>query len=167
MTDAHLKYTGTQINYYFVCHRKLWLFSRGIRMEHESDAVFQGKLLSEDSYERRRKEVDIAGTIVLDSYDAQRGVVHEVKKSRAVEKAHIWQVKYYLYFLKNMGIMAKAQIDYLLLKRTEKFELTLQDETELKTIIDNVAKIISQHNAPPLKNKSFCRKCAYFEFCWE
>ena len=72
MTDAHLKYTGTQINYYFVCHRKLWLFSRGIQMEHESDAVFQGKLLSEDSYEHRRKEIDIAKIIFIEFF-FQRG----------------------------------------------------------------------------------------------
>ena len=30
---------GTQINYYFVCKTKLWLFSHNIQMEQESDNV--------------------------------------------------------------------------------------------------------------------------------
>jgi CRISPR-associated exonuclease Cas4 len=167
MKESTPHYTGTQMNYYFVCHRKLWLFSRGIQMEQESDVVFQGKLLSEDSYERRRKEIDIAGTIVLDSFDSQRGIVYEVKKSRSVEKAHIWQVKYYLYFLKTLGVQAKGQIDYPLLRRTEQLELGVQDENELKRILTEIDRITRQQTAPPLKTKSFCRKCAYYEFCWE
>ena len=31
--------TGTHFNYYQICHRKLWLFSNGIQMEHTSDLV--------------------------------------------------------------------------------------------------------------------------------
>ncbi len=48
--------TGTQINYYFVCHRKLWLFCHHIQMEHTSEFVEMGSLLHEHSYIRKRKE---------------------------------------------------------------------------------------------------------------
>lgn len=31
--------TATHINYYHICHRKLWLFVNGINMEHNSETV--------------------------------------------------------------------------------------------------------------------------------
>jgi CRISPR/Cas system-associated exonuclease Cas4 (RecB family) len=43
--SPELVYTGTQVNYYFVCRRKLWLFSRNFEMEQSSDLVLLGKLL--------------------------------------------------------------------------------------------------------------------------
>ena len=42
--------TGLHIQYYFVCHRKLWLFANGIQMEHTSDLVYEGKLIHETTY---------------------------------------------------------------------------------------------------------------------
>ena len=159
--------TGTQINYYFVCHRKLWLFSKGIHMEHESDTVFQGKLVGEQTYERRRKEIAIGENIVIDGFDANKGVIHEVKKSRAVEKAHIWQTKYYLYILKKLGVTATGEIDYPLLRRTENIQLSEENEKEIEKTLEDINKIIRSPKAPGLRNKTFCRKCAYYEFCWE
>ncbi|HLG30213.1 MAG TPA: Dna2/Cas4 domain-containing protein [Candidatus Brocadiales bacterium] len=44
MATESLRFTGTQINYFFVCKRKLWLFSRRIEMERESDAVMVNDL---------------------------------------------------------------------------------------------------------------------------
>ena len=41
---------GTLINYYFVCHRELWRFANGINMEQESELVYEGKLIHEESY---------------------------------------------------------------------------------------------------------------------
>jgi CRISPR/Cas system-associated exonuclease Cas4 (RecB family) len=32
--------TATCVNYYHICHRKLWLFANGIRMEHTSDTIY-------------------------------------------------------------------------------------------------------------------------------
>jgi len=163
---AHPHLTGTQINYYHVCHRKLWLFSRNIQMEHDSDVVFQGKMLGEQSYERRKKEISIGGNIVLDSFDRQHGIIHEVKKSRSIEKAHIQQVKYYIYYLQKLGIQTHAEIEYPLLKRKEKIVLYEKDTVELEHILQNINKIISKSEPPPLQKKSFCRKCSYFELCY-
>jgi len=40
--EKKLLVRGTQINYYFVCKTKLWLFSHHIQMEQESDVVELG-----------------------------------------------------------------------------------------------------------------------------
>lgn len=45
--------TGTFFNYFMVCRRKLWLFAHGITMEQESDLVYEGKLIHENTYPER------------------------------------------------------------------------------------------------------------------
>jgi CRISPR-associated exonuclease Cas4 len=66
--------TATHINYYFICHTKLWLFSNGINMEHNSDLVFEGKLVHEYAYPQRSEkfqEIEI-GNVKIDFYDARK-----------------------------------------------------------------------------------------------
>lgn len=41
-TSKELHITGTQMNYYFLCHTKLWYFAHHIQMEQESDLVALG-----------------------------------------------------------------------------------------------------------------------------
>lgn len=69
--------SGTQFNYYFICHRKLWLFANGINMEHVSDSVFDGKLIHDSSYPQRSgryEEVAVEG-IKVDFFDVKRRVI--------------------------------------------------------------------------------------------
>lgn len=82
---------GTQVNYYFVCKTKLWLFSHHIGMEKESDAVKLGKLLHRETFRRDDKDVQI-GPIAIDV--VRRGdfvEIREVKKSDRFEEAHRFQ----------------------------------------------------------------------------
>ena len=81
--------TGTHFAYYQLCRRKLWLFANGINMEQESDLVYEGKLIHEESYPERSskyEEVAIDG-IKVDYYDAKNHVIHEIKKSNKVCKS--------------------------------------------------------------------------------
>ena len=114
--------TGTQINYYFVCKRKLWLFSKHISMEQTSDLVEIGSILHETSYKRKRREIQLEG-IKIDFFEKNRGIIHEVKKSKTIENAHIWQLKYYLYYFKQLGINVTGEINYPILRKIEKIEL--------------------------------------------
>ena len=97
------KVTGCQINYYFICKRKLWLFSKHITMEQNSELVALGKLIDEFSHKRQKKSIMIDGVINIDFIDNQ-GIIYEVKKSIKMEDAHIWQLKYYLYYLAEKGV---------------------------------------------------------------
>ncbi len=94
------KITGLMVYYYFVCKKKLWLFGNGLEMEEESELVYMGKVIDETSYQSERKHIMINEEINIDFIE-NAGVIHEIKKSRKVEQASIWQVKYYLYYLKN------------------------------------------------------------------
>ncbi|MEW6005843.1 MAG: CRISPR-associated protein Cas4 [Stygiobacter sp.] len=162
--------TGTQISYYFICHRKLWLFVNQIDMEQTSDIVSMGKYISESTYEREKHEIHISDEeddIVIDFYDSKNRIIHEVKKSDKMEETHIWQVKFYISVLEKKGITGvTGEIDYPKLRQKIKVELTDKDRSELKLIKENIIKIISSEVAPDVINKSFCKKCSYYELCY-
>lgn len=164
--DEQLKLTGTQINYYFVCKRKLWFFSHNMELESDSDLVLMGKLLHEHSYKRKPlKEVQIE-RIKMDFIEKSKEI-HEIKRSRKIEDAHVYQLLYYLYFLKkSAGVVTKGVLNYPLLKKNVDIELTEEKESKLQEILADVNNIISQEKPPEAEWKSYCKNCAYREMCW-
>ena len=162
--SPELTYTGTQVNYHFVCKRKLWLFSRNFEMERSSDLVLLGRLLHETSYSRKTKEIDL-GPIKID-FLAKGCEVHDIKRSKRIEAAHVYQMLYYLYWLKRRGVVARGMIDYPLLRRRQAVELTEEKEKEIEKILGDIKHVLSNHNPPAVQKKSYCRRCSYYELCW-
>lgn len=157
--------TGMQVYYYFVCHRKLWYFSNELTFEDESENVKIGKIIDESTYKNKRKHIMIDNTINID-YIAEHNILHEIKKSRKIEEASIWQIKYYLYYLKNRGVLGlKGKIDYPLLKQSVQVELNADDEIKLDEIISDIKRIISLELPVLYDKKVFCKLCAYYDFC--
>ena len=157
--------TGTEIHYLFICPTKLWYFARGITMEQESEWVDLGRFLHERRYANEEKEVQI-GSIKIDFIRKGDGIeVHEVKLGKSMEKAHEMQALCYLYYLKRLGIKAKAVVHYPKLNETK--EVTLEGrEGEVEDAIREVQRVKSLPAPPePVKSKK-CRKCAYYELCW-
>ena len=161
--------TGTHFNYYQVCRRKLWLFANGIGMEHTSDLVYEGKLIHEESYPQRSEkyqEIEMDG-IKVDYYDAKNKVIHEIKKSDKVEKAHEWQLKYYIYIFEKNGIEGVTGIlEYPTLRQTEQVVLTSKDKEDIEVMKSEILEIIESELCPPLVKKGICRNCSYYEFCY-
>lgn len=164
-----MKITGTQFNYYQICHRKLWLFSNSIQMEHTSDLVYEGKLIHETSYPQRAgkyEEIEIGG-IKLDYYDARNRVIHEVKKSDKMEQAHLWQLKYYIYVLQKMGIEGVTGIlEYPKMRQREEVLLSTPDIDQIEVMLIEIERIIISEECPEKVKLSICRNCAYHDFCW-
>ena len=161
----NLDFTGTQINYYFVCKRKLWLFSKNISFEDENEYVQLGRLIDENTYKRNKKQIEI-GKIKIDFID-NKGIIHEIKKSNKIETAHIHQVKYYIYFLKKLGVEnITGEIDYPKLKKREPVILNHEDEEVFEAIFSDIKKILDNPKPPPADKKTICKKCAYYEFCF-
>jgi len=161
--------TGTHINYYFVCKRKLWLFANGINMEHTSDLVYEGKLIHETTYPQRParyEELEIEGCRI-DFYDARNKVVHEIKKSDKIEEAHEWQVKYYLLVLERNGIEgASGILEYPTLRHTAKVELSDSDRERLEEMEKEIGKMVGSEDCPPRIRSKICKSCSYYEFCY-
>lgn len=157
--------TGVMIYYYFVCKRKLWYFMNDINMESENEDVMLGKLLDESSYKKDDKHINIDNIINIDFIREHREL-HEIKKSKAIEEAGIWQVKYYLYYLKKKGVSGlKAKIDYPLIKKNVVVELTEEDEHFIEEIIRDIMDIKKQLVPPEFESKKICSKCAYHDLC--
>ncbi|MCQ4023335.1 MULTISPECIES: CRISPR-associated protein Cas4 [unclassified Ruminococcus] len=158
--------SGMQIYYYFVCRKKLWYYSNEINMESENENVQLGKIIDETTYKSRKKHIMIDNTINID-YITEHNVLHEVKKSRKIEEAGIWQIKYYLYYLKQRGVInLTGRIDYPLLKQSITVELTEKDEKKLSEVIKNIERLISSELPPKCEIKRFCKSCAYYDLCW-
>lgn len=161
--------TGTHFNYYQVCKRKLWLFAKGITMENTSDLVYEGKLIHEESYPQRSEkyeEIEVDG-IKVDFYDAKNKVIHEIKKSNKVERAHEWQLKYYIYVFERNGIEGVTGIlEYPTLRKTEQVVLSNVDRNMIREMEVDIQRIIDSEECPSLERKGICKNCSYFEFCY-
>jgi CRISPR-associated exonuclease Cas4 len=162
-----MKITGVRINYYHICHTKLWLFSHNITFEHEHENVKIGKLLHEDRYSKNKKDVTIDNTISIDFVKQRNGIIelHEIKKTKKMEDAHLRQMLYYLYYLKQKGIDAQGIMNYPLLNQTKDVILTQEDENNIEDDISRIEEIVTGRMPHP-KRIRICPKCAYFEFCF-
>ena len=160
-----LKVNGIKVNYFVICKRKLWLFDRNISMETKSDLVLLGKLLHEESYKRDKpKEVLIDNLISIDIVDSLN--IREVKHSDKMAEADRMQILYYLYYLKKLGINKKGIINYPRQRKREFIELTPEYEKKIEEILIDIDKILKQDKPPPTIDAPYCKKCAYYEFCF-
>lgn len=159
-----LKVNGIKVNYYFICPRKLWLYDRKISMEQNSDKVKIGKIIHEMSYQNKKKEVLIDNMIALDIVDSN--TIREVKSSDKMQEADEIQILYYLYYLKRLGIDKKGIINYPKQKKREFIELTEEKEKNIEEILLGIDSVLKAEKPPKTIDKPYCKKCAYYEFCY-
>lgn len=172
---------GMLVGYYLVCRRKAWLSMRGVWMEQESESVAAGRLIDETSYSRRTRQVMLEaeapdGTRLIGKIDGVRlkaGTLHEVKKGRAEEEAHVWQVRFYLWLLRRAGVTRadgepfRGRLDYPKLRKGLDVTLSSSDERQLETIVANLRALHAQPDPPERHpRRAFCRNCAYEELCY-
>ena len=158
--------TGMMVYYYFVCKKKLWYFSNQIQMEQNSELVEIGKIIDETSYKNQEKHILIDNTINID-FIKNNVILNEVKKTKSIEEASIWQVKYYMYYLEQKGVEnIKAKIDFPLIKETKDVLLNYEDRQALQNIITNIREIINSKKPMDVIQDKKCKKCAYYDLCY-
>lgn len=158
--------TGMMVYYYFVCKKKLWYFANQIQMEQNSELVEIGKIIDETSYKNQEKHILIDNTINID-FIKNNVILHEVKKTKSIEEASIWQVKYYMYYLEQKGVEnIKAKIDFPLIKETKDVVLNYEDRQALQNIITNIREVINSKNPMDVIQDKKCKKCAYYDLCY-
>lgn len=157
--------TGTNIHYFMVCKRKLWISLHHINMEQFNEDVGVGKVIEETSYERRsekHKQV-LLENIKVDFIDVKKKVLHETKKSSKNIDSAIMQMKYYLYII---GDSYTGLIEI----PTERFKqvvvLTNDDKAEIERMILDINKIYNGKCPIIEKDVMFCEKCSFFDFCY-
>jgi CRISPR-associated exonuclease Cas4 len=161
--------TGTHMNYYHVCLRKLWLFHHNVRMEQHSELVGMGRLIHETSYPNRTsryEEIELEG-VKIDFYDPQKREVHEIKKTGSYEEAHAWQLKYYLLVLEKHGIEgATGVLEYPVSRERKQIVLEDNDKAHLKWIQQEIVGITAKDDCPGIQKSKSCKSCAYHDFCF-
>ena len=158
--------TGIMVYYYFICERRLWYFANQINMEQNSELVQIGKIIDETTYSREKKGILIDNTINIDFIN-KTAVLHEIKKTKSIEEAGIWQLKYYIYYLEQKGIEnIKAEIDFPLLREKKKIILEDEDREVLKNVAISIENIVEQDKPPKAIDSKICKKCSYFDLCY-
>lgn len=162
-----MRVNGTLVNYYFHCKRQCYLHGNRLNLEDNSEVVQIGKAIHEERLQSPNSEIAIEN-IKLDKLTKE--YLTEVKKSDADIEAAKWQLLYYLSVLKDKGIYRKGKLEFVEKnkgnKKTIILELTEEKEEELKRIIKIIEKLLNSVEIPKPLNKSSCKKCAYYEYCY-
>lgn len=111
ISSAEIGVTGTLVWYYCVCKREVWLLAHGIEADQEHELIELGRIISESSYKRDKKEIEVDNVKadLMRKVDGQI-IIGEVKKSSKYKEAATMQLLYYLKVLRQHGIQAKGKL---------------------------------------------------------
>ncbi|WP_410208345.1 CRISPR-associated protein Cas4 [Fusobacterium sp.] len=156
--------TGTVVNYFVHCKRQCYLFYYKIQMEDESELVKIGRAL----HEAKHTEEILIDNIKVDKIKGDYLI--ELKKSDADLKAAEAQLLYYLFVLKNKGIIKKGKIEVIEKNKQnhKTIEIILDEEKEkqLKELLEKIKKLLAGKEVPRVKKDNKCKKCAYYSYCY-
>lgn len=162
-----MKINGTLINYYFHCKRQCYLHGNRLNLEDNSENVKIGKAIHEERNIKDNSEIEI-DNIKIDKLTKEYLV--EVKKSDADIEAAKWQLLYYLKVLEDKGIYRKGKLEFIEKNKTKSkiiiIELNEEIREELKNYTLNISNLLDSNEIPEVLNKTKCKKCAYYEYCY-
>jgi CRISPR-associated exonuclease Cas4 len=162
-----VKINGTMINYYSICQRSVWYLIHGLEAAQDHPFLEIGRFITQESYTRSKKEV-VFENLKIDLVKKENNdvVVAEIKKSSKAKKSAQLQLAYYLYRLKEIGLIAQGELLFPKEKKREKVLLTKELESTLQAVLLDIEEISKREKPPDLKKITYCRNCAYRDFCW-
>lgn len=159
---------GTLMNYYFHCKRQCYLHGNKLNLEDNSETVKIGKAIHEEKAENSHNTEIAIDHIKLDKLTSE--YLTEIKKSDADEEACKWQLLYYLWVLKQKGVIRKGKLEFVernkKSKKTVIHELTKENEVCIESYIKEIEALIRQEEVPSVREQKHCKKCAYYEYCF-
>ncbi len=166
ITDRQPRIGGNAVNYLHYCKTQLWFYLHNITMESTSESVQLGKLLHEEYSQGEDKDI-VIDEISLDILRNTREIV-EIKYSKEVREGHLFQVKYYLFYLKHkVGLPDfSARLTYPRAKKTIMLSLTREDEEQIRRDLEEIRTIFNMESAPVPLFKKGCKGCSYFDLCF-
>lgn len=163
-----MRVNGTLINYYFHCKRQCYLHGNRLNLEDNSEVVKIGRAIHEDKASKSKYAEIKIDNIKLDKLTSE--YLTEIKKSDADIEAGKWQTLYYLKILKSKGIIRKGKLECVERNKSDKkviyVDLDDESEKELNKYINEIEELIEDDKIPDVLNKSNCKKCAYYEYCY-
>lgn len=161
------KITGSVVYAFMVCKRQAWLMSRNISGDQENEFLEIGRFISEKTYERNKKEINI-GDNKIDFIRNENNtlIIAETKKSSKKLDATEAQLLFYLYSYKNELNEALGEIRIPKEKKVITLELTKEKEEYIICLIEQIKEIMNMEKPPEKKKIRPCASCSYLEFCW-
>lgn len=164
-----MKITGTMINYYLLCKRKLWLSYNRINMESSNEDVRIGKVLHNLKFTNNvNSHIKLDNIVEIDKITDN--FIIEFKKSDSDINSAKYQILYYLYILKQKGLYRSGIVQFNTVKKQKQrqieFILTSENEQKIINIIQQIELLCSESIPPLLINNNKCKKCAYYEYCY-
>ncbi len=159
--------TGSLIQAFIVCPRQAWLLSRQLTGNQYNDFLAIGRLISEESYKREKREVQIEGG-KIDFIRSEKGelVLVEVKKSSKYLEASRMQLLFYLKKLNFKDQNITGEIRIPMEKKVIKVTWDAEARKEIEKIIQELESMIVQGKPPDVEYSLRCKTCSYNEFCW-
>jgi len=160
------KIPPSQLGYYFICKRKLWLVANGIEQEQHSSIVQLAKLAEATVNLRKTKNLKLFNA-VIDWVELRNNTIHEYKASDKYSEASRFQCNYYLLLFNRMGCpVDTAVIHYKATNKTETLLLANVVESEIFKIIEAAEQLVLQETPPGIPKGAPCKHCAFFDFCY-
>ena len=157
--------SGLMVKYYHTCHRELWFYANKLDVDRSNAGIAHGSHIDDSSYADGKKRVFIDGVIALDILEDGR--IIEVKRSSRLEEPGIWQLKYYLWYLKNRkGIEVDGEMAYPRERKRETVVLSDSDERYIESILPEIQQIVGSETPPDAERIDICDVCAYHDLCW-
>lgn len=161
-----IEVTGSLMQSYSICKRQVWLMAHQIIPDQEHPYIEIGRLIDDNSYDRDRKKIHFENVVLdLVRIDKDSLLIGEVKKSSRAESSARMQLLFYLYKLKQSGIVAKGQLLFPEERKREIIELTPETEDQIIKSIEEIKEIIQKEKAPTFSKIPYCKNCGYKEFC--
>jgi CRISPR-associated exonuclease Cas4 len=161
-----MRINAATVQAYLTCPREAWLLHHHVVPDQEHTLVATGRLVHQESYSRKRKEIPLDNLLVIDLMEGE-GVIAEVKRTSRHPEAARLQLAYYLYYLKHeKGVLTDGVLLFPKEKKREVIEFTPKLEDKVKQTLEEIKKLVSEPKPPPAKKNKFCKPCGYREMCW-
>jgi len=159
--------SGSIIQAYLICPRQAWLLARQITGDQYNNFLAIGRLYSEETYKREKKEI-IIGKNKIDVIKGKDGLltIIEVKKSSKIVEASKMQLLNYLYHLSKKGHSVKGEIRIPKEKKIIPVKFGDNEKKLIEKLHKEINELISRDQIPESKRIKACKNCSYSELCW-
>jgi len=162
-----MRISGVMVQYYVACTRELWFFTHQINMNYDNDDILTGRLIHERSYAKERKNIQLDGVCFDIVHQGEENVVFEIKKSSKLSEPALYQLYYYLYYLKHVfGQEFTGVVLYPKERRREVLRLDEEKEIEIANILRGIEEVAAMEKPPKRVKKPYCKGCSYYELCF-
>ena len=157
--------TGVMVQYYVTCKRELWLYINQINMNYSNEDISIGKLIHEKSYSREKKEIRLDNMLFDFVKKCDDLTILEIKKYSRLTIGAKYQLYFYLYNMRLFNPNVKGVLVYPKERKKEEIVLTNEIIKEMEDIFNGILEIATFEKPPVAENKSYCKRCSFYELC--